>query len=148
MDEPFESGFHHLVCVELDVAPERAYDGFCALERIGEWLPGVRVLEVQEQYPDGSPELVRFESTLEGSTFEYTLRYVYDRGHLRLAWHTRHEDPYTFQGHCQFVDRSGRTFMLYTFFEPQDDRAMHSRTRSEREAYAQKVTAAFKTWVR
>ena len=145
--DPFESDTHHLVTRKIAVSAELGYQRFCQVERIPEWLPSVSIIGVERRYPDGLPEEVRFESSLGGKRFEYTLRYVYDAHHLRIAWYTRQEEPYVFQGHCQFTARGDQAYMLYSFFEPQGPRAMHSRSREERADYARQVAEAFSGWL-
>jgi len=137
------------VNVTIAVAAPAAYDAFCRVERIPEWLPHVQVLEVVRRYPSGLAELARFEATVEGTRRAYALHYVYDVAGMRVAWKTPAEEPLLFRGDAQLVARGpARSELTYTFFERGDGTSLHhAGPAPERLAYGQRVAAAFKAWL-
>jgi hypothetical protein len=137
------------VSVTLAVAAPVAYDAFCRVERISEWLPHVQVLEVVRRYPSGLAELARFEATVDGTQRAYALHYVYDLAGLRVAWKTPAEEPLLFRGDALLAARGPASSELtYTFFERSDDSSLHhAGPAKERRAYGEKVAASFKAWV-
>jgi uncharacterized membrane protein len=97
----------------LPVAAERAYELFCDIDRLPEWMSVVRSARVINRYADGRARRTAFIGELERASVGYTLDYSYDDVALVVSWTTARDATTRISGSARFDDLGPRSCMLH-----------------------------------
>lgn len=99
------------ITTTLKIRAHKAFDLFCDVERIPEWLSVVRKTRVLARTAAGYPQRASFLGLLEHGSIGYTLRYAYDLAALKVVWQTESDSSLTVSGSAQFCPLSPTSCM-------------------------------------
>ncbi|HET6612620.1 MAG TPA: hypothetical protein VFG83_11545 [Kofleriaceae bacterium] len=99
------------ITTTLKIAAGTAFDLFCDVARIPEWLSVVRKTRVLARTAAGYPQRASFLGMLENGAVGYTLRYAYDLEALKVTWQTDAQSSLTVAGSAQFCPLSPTSCM-------------------------------------
>lgn len=102
----------HTLEIFLATPPGECFERFCEVERLPQWVPGMRSAEVVWRHPSGLVAEARFRSQVGDQVEEYVLQYSYAPQTLRLVWHPVAPGRYLVRGSAQFEEGKDGTGCL------------------------------------
>lgn len=127
--------------IAIDASADECFARFCEVERLPEWVPGLKSAEILWRHPTGLPAEARFHSEVGDQVEEYVLLYSYDPATRRLVWHPVEAGPYLVRGFATFEDEGGRCRMRYVLELGDDANKVFVLAR------AQTLLNAFRDWM-
>jgi ribosome-associated toxin RatA of RatAB toxin-antitoxin module len=87
----------------LPVSARDAYELFCDVQSIRNWVSVVSSVRVLERHASGRAARVAFMGRLEGASIGYTLQYRYFDSELKLTWTTARSSSTRIVGRSYFL---------------------------------------------
>lgn len=97
----------------LPVGADEAYDVFCDVHSIRNWVPVVSSVRVLEREPTGRAARVAFLARLEGASIGYTLNYRYYDQDLKVTWTTARDASTRVVGRAYFLPLGDRASLMH-----------------------------------
>lgn len=102
-----------ILSTTLQVSAERAFELFCDLRRVPEWVAVIRSAQVLEVDAAGYPARAAFLAGLERGSIGYTLRYQPEPRGLRVSWESEPGGAVVVRGRAAFAPLGPDATMLH-----------------------------------
>lgn len=112
-DACLPEGGPELLTSTLPVSAVAAYEMFCEIDRVPEWLNVTRSARVLEWDDMDRPVRVAFRAELERASVSYTLHYTYCSDRLEVSWTTRSGCGTTVAGSAKFTPLGPNASMIH-----------------------------------
>lgn len=100
------------VASTLPISAEKAYDVFCDIEALPNWVSIVKSISVLEWTSSGRAKRAAFLSRLKGASIGYTLTYDYDEDDLTARWHTKRGSATNVRGRVRFTPLGDKACLM------------------------------------
>jgi len=100
------------VASTLPLNAEQAYQIFCDIEALPNWVSIVKSTSVLEWTGAGRAKRVAFLSRLKGASIGYTLEYEYDEEDLTARWCTKRGSATTVRGRVRFTPLGDKACLM------------------------------------
>jgi len=135
------------VSLEIDLPVGSAFAGFCDVDRVGEWVPEVKVRAVLSRFPSGLVERVLLEGVIPGARVLFDVGCRYDANRLRVSWESALYDVHPIGGTVAFLPLGPRHCLMdFEMFEPADSPGLPLPPLQVRMDRSRLVLQSFKRW--